>query len=69
MVLPGVHFRCAGEHLKRSDQVKNLDAGARHEHDAPCCARLTLIHRLLTFILSSIGEERKKIVPYDNVDS
>ena len=34
-ILPGVHFRCAGEDLKRSDQVENLDAGRRHEHDPP----------------------------------
>ena len=35
-IFPGVHFRCAGEDLKRSDQVENLDAGPRHEHDPPC---------------------------------
>ena len=28
-----VHFRCAGEHLERSDQIENLDAGSGHEHD------------------------------------
>ena len=37
-IRPAVHFRCAGEHLERSDQVQNLDAGARHEHD-PARAR------------------------------
>ena len=37
-ILPGVHFRRAGEDLKRSDQVENLDAGPGHEHD-PACAR------------------------------
>jgi hypothetical protein len=31
-----VHFRRAGENLKRPYQVENLDAGRRHEHDPPC---------------------------------
>ena len=37
-MLPRVHFRCAGEHLERSDQIENLDAGSGHEHD-PARAR------------------------------
>ena len=31
-----MHFRRAGKDLKRSDQVENLDARRRHEHDPPC---------------------------------
>lgn len=30
-----MHFRCAGEDLKRSDKIENLDAGPRKEDDAP----------------------------------
>ena len=66
-IFPGVHFRRTSKDLKRSDQDREFRRRAPRRTQYAVGER-TVIHRLLTFILSSIGEERNK-ANLTNVDS
>src|SRR5262249_838370 len=68
-IFSGKEFSSARKDLERTDQIEDLDPRPANQNDPTPPARWTLIPRLLTFNLSSIGEERKKIVSDHNVDS
>ncbi len=49
-IFPTVHFRSAGEDLKWSNQVEDLDLRRGNKNDSARHPRRTLIHRLLTVL-------------------